>query len=99
VLQTETVELIRDAMASMERGLERRIADVYERAQSHAKLLDELKRGIDDVSDETLRGQLLGVLARLDDAHSNLKSDLGILATYDLFDPFRVVVADIRHDL
>jgi hypothetical protein len=58
--------------------------------------MDELERAVDDVTDESVRRGLFQLLARLDDTRDDLAGELARAVTYDLFDPLRIVMADIR---
>lgn len=95
----ETVQVINRSITILDRELERRIAAVEERLHQQANLMDELERELDDLCDERLRRQLLGIVARYDDARESVKHELQGVLTRDLFDQLRTLAVDVRHDL
>jgi hypothetical protein len=52
---------------------------------------------VDDVAERSVRAELMKVVAALDYVSDDLEGELLGVVTYDLFDPLRIVMADIRH--
>jgi hypothetical protein len=96
---TETVQLIDNSISVLDRELERRIASVEMCLQRQASLMDEVERELDDLNNERLRRELLRTVARYDEAREQIRHEVGRILTHDLFDPLRILVTDIRHDL
>lgn len=94
----EPTALITEAIGALQSDLDRRIVDVSEQLKAHDKLMVELQLSIDDVAGDKHRAELLALLACFDSAHDDLTRSLGGLVSYDLFDPLRVLVADLRED-
>lgn len=60
--------------------------------------MDEVERTVQDVSDDGLRRQLLRLIADLEEAFKEVIGGIDGLLTHEMFDPFRIVAADVRHE-
>jgi hypothetical protein len=97
-MSIEASVMIQQAITSLDRELERRVLCALKRLGAQISILDTLERELDDVPDEKIRARLQKVLAGLDDAREDAKAEIGGLASYDLWDPLRIIAADIRDD-
>jgi hypothetical protein len=91
----EIAQEIKEGIDAVEATFVKRTSVVTARLQAHHRLMDELERALDDVSPEDLRQTLRALAAELENAYRNVIGELDGLVTYEMFDPLRVVAADV----
>jgi hypothetical protein len=95
----ELIVAIRLAQASIDRELAARIEVVHDRLRrDRAKALEACDRAIGGVGDDRIRWELERAMEELDLICDDAASAVRGLCTYDLFDPLRVLAADIRDE-
>jgi hypothetical protein len=95
----EVIVGIRLAQASIDTELAARVEKVGERFRLHRiRALEACDRAVFDVVDDGVRRELEQALEELDSLSADVVSAVQGVYTYDLFDPLRVLVADVRHE-
>jgi hypothetical protein len=95
-LQVDEIALgIQAGMASLERTFVARADMVAANRRRHDRLLDQIERELEDVSDEAARKRLVRDLGDLESSYVDVIQSLHGLVTYEMFDPFRILAADI----
>lgn len=90
---------IRLAQASIDQELGARIEEVHERFTcGRIAALEACDRVLLDVADEGMRRELERVVEELAEICAQGASAVLDVCTSDLFDPLRVLVADVRHE-
>lgn len=90
---------IRLAQASIDQELGARIEHVFNRFESgRTSALEVCDRAILDVADEGVRRELERAVEELDVLSAEVASAVREVCTYDLFDPLRVLAADVRRE-
>jgi hypothetical protein len=97
--ENETEVNLRLAMADVQNELERRIKTGHDLLACSARLVDEVERTIDDIADQRLRRELRQLVDMLDEHRATVDAGLAGISTYDLWDPLRTLVVDLRAGL
>jgi hypothetical protein len=92
----ELVDALDRLPGTIERELDSRVDDLSRLIQGSVRVRDDLELAIDDVGDDELRRVMRGQLAQLDSLLEDLADRARAISAYDVFDPIRVLSADLR---
>jgi hypothetical protein len=84
--------------ADLERDLDARVGGLRRLIDGSARLRDDLEFAIEEVDDDDLRRRLRRNVTALDELLEELAARAAGLSAYDLFDPIRVLAANLRLD-
>lgn len=90
---------LRLAIADVQNELDRRIKAGDDWLELSARLIDDVERTIDDIDDLRLRAELRVIVTLLDKHRGIVADALRGIASYDLWDPLRVLEVDLRSAL
>jgi hypothetical protein len=94
----DVTEMLDAAARDVERQLDRRLDVLQQAVHASRSARDELERAIGDVDDERSRHQLHRLLGELDGRLADVVDRAEEIGVSDLFDPIRVVRADLQLD-